>query len=586
MHSIDYLVIVIYILGMLFISAYLSKRMKSANDMFSAGGRSPWWVSGLSAFMTMFSAGTFVVWGGIAYKYGIVAIAINCCYGFAALLVGRFVAGRWKKAGVSSASEFLQLRFGDSIVQFYTWFKGLLTIFTTGGSIYALSKILSALVPLSEGHFLADPSTGFLSVGLVSIALCIVVVLIAFSGGLWAVLITDMLQFIVLTISVLLVVPLILTSVGGFDHYFANVPEGYFALTTDDFPMWFLVGWLALNFVTLGGDWAFIQRYLCVPDAKSAKKSAYLIGAMYIVSPLIWMIPPLAFRAIEPNIDAEQAYILACQYVLPVGLMGLMVAAMLSATASMATTRLNVFAGAFTEIYCRYKHNRVTDGAQVWVGRSATLVLGGILLAGALLIPQYGYTKFILDINTLLYVPLVLPTLWGLFSKRIGLAAVWLTTIIGFMGSFVLKFGLSPNGFLSSYSALASLIEWIAANTRTADVFVGVLIPFLTLFCIEKLSKEEHVGWQKLRAYTEKNKISHVTNQEQIIDTLPLTFAAFTILVIAVGLLLSSFYHSDSAIFFVTFAIALLILAYFIKRFIGKAQQQNALMTQTKVNVA
>ena len=69
--------------------------------------------------MTMFSAGTFVVWGGIAYRYGVVAIVINLSYGVAALVTGWLLAGVWRKAGVDSASEFLQLGYGSSGGQFY-----------------------------------------------------------------------------------------------------------------------------------------------------------------------------------------------------------------------------------------------------------------------------------------------------------------------------------------------------------------------------------------------------------------------------------------------------------------------------------
>src|SRR5690606_41547824 len=61
----------------LFRSGLYGGKVKNTSDLFGAGGRSPWWVSGLSGFMTMFSAGTFVVWGGIAYKHGLVAVSIK-----------------------------------------------------------------------------------------------------------------------------------------------------------------------------------------------------------------------------------------------------------------------------------------------------------------------------------------------------------------------------------------------------------------------------------------------------------------------------------------------------------------------------
>jgi len=67
METVDYIVILLYILGIVGAGMVFAGKMKNSKEMFAAGGQSPWWVSGLSAFMTMFSAGTFVVWGGIAY---------------------------------------------------------------------------------------------------------------------------------------------------------------------------------------------------------------------------------------------------------------------------------------------------------------------------------------------------------------------------------------------------------------------------------------------------------------------------------------------------------------------------------------
>ena len=129
MQTLDYVIVVLYVFGILGAGMVFAGKMKNSKQMFAAGGQSPWWVSGLSAFMTMFSAGTFVVWGGIAYRYGVVAIVINLSYGVSALLTGWLVAGVWRKAGVDSASEFLKLRYGSSVVQFYTWFKGHLCSF-------------------------------------------------------------------------------------------------------------------------------------------------------------------------------------------------------------------------------------------------------------------------------------------------------------------------------------------------------------------------------------------------------------------------------------------------------------------------
>ncbi|MDQ8180342.1 hypothetical protein [Pelagicoccus sp. SDUM812005] len=526
MQTADYIVIFLYIAGVIGAGMVFASKVKNSKDMFAAGGQSPWWVSGLSGFMTMFSAGTFVVWGGVAYRYGFVAVVINMCYGVAALLVGWFLAGYWRKLGVNSASEFLQLRFGSSIVQFYTWFQGTVGIFAVGGAIYALAKVICALIPLPEGHLLADAETGLLSVPLTSIALCLIVIIVTFSGGLWAVLMTDVLQFVILVVSVTFVVPLILIEAGGWNAFISKVPEGFTSPIAGDFTWWFLTGWIVIHFFKIGGEWSFVQRYTCVPSAKDAKKAAFIFGAMYLVSPLFWMLPALVFRTLNAEADTEQAYILACQLVLPAGMMGLMVAAMASATASAATSQLNVFAAAFTtEVYHRLINQEASETQLVFVGRILTAILGLVVIGGSLLIPRYGYTSFILDITTLLTGPLVLPTIWGLFSKKIGIKAVWSTTLVGFVAAALVKFGFSANGFLSDIGWLSFLSDWVPGHQRIADLCSGILVPVVVLVLLELIMKNEHPGWQRVEA----SKLSFHEAEEVHSSTLPAKMVAITL---------------------------------------------------------
>lgn len=568
MQLVDYIVIVFYILGIVGAGMVFAGKMKNSKDMFSAGGQSPWWVSGLSGFMTMFSAGTFVVWGGIAYRYGFVAVAISMCYGVSALLVGWFLAGYWRKLGVSSASEFLQLRFGGSIVQFYTWFQGTVGIFGMGGAVYALSKIVCALMPLPEGHILADAATGNLSVPFTSITICVMVVVITFSGGLWAVLMTDVLQFVILTSSVVFVVPLILNKAGGWHEFIAQTPEGFTSPVAADFTWWFLVGWVIIHFFKIGGEWAFVQRYTCVPTAKDAKKAAFIFGGMYLVSPLFWMLPPLVLRTIQPDVDSEQAYILACKLVLPAGMMGLMVAAMASATASMATTQLNVFAGAFTtEVYQRLFNKSASDAQLVAAGRAFTVLLGALVISGALLIPRYGYTRFILDITTLLTGPLVLPTIWGLFSKKIGMKAVWSTTLIGFVSAAVVKFGISNDGFLTGIAFLQPVVDFVNSHMRITDLMVGILVPFFVLAVLELIEKHEHPGWQRVM---ESKQTFHETEVAQA-STLPAKMVTITLMMIAVVMALLAVFDRESGRVLITFALSLFAVAGTILFFIRKS---------------
>lgn len=532
MAPLDLLVFGLYLLGLVVMGMFFVRRMKSTEEMFAAGGQSPWWLSGLSAFMTMFSAGTFVVWGGIAYEFGLVAVAICMCYGVAALLAGWFLAGLWKSLGVQSATEFLELRFGNSIVQFYTWLQGTIGIFGMGGSVYALSVLVCALVVLPEGSMLADPETGRLSVTLMSLLICAVVVVITFGGGLWAVLVTDVMQFIILTVAVVVVVPMLFLKTGGVRAFIDKSPEGFFAPVAGDFTWWFLAGWVAVHFFKVGAEWAFVQRFVCVPTPRDARKSTYLFGVMYLVSPIFWMLPPMIYRTIEAGADPEQAYILACRLVLPAGMMGLMIAAMSSATASMVTTFLNVYAGAFTtEVYRRYFRPLAGQAELVMAGRVITLLLGGLVVAGALIIPAAGsYTGYVLTTAAIFSGPLMLPTIWGLFSRKIGLRTLWVATVAGIAVAVLVKFGLGAGGWAVGWTWLQPLAELAQINARVTDLVVGSFVPLLVLAVAEVLEHSTHPGWERLRAFSAAAREQAPVKP----STLPALLCGWAVLAIAV----------------------------------------------------
>ena len=169
-----------------------------------------------------------------------------------------------------------------------------------------------------------------------------------------------------------------------------------------EFGWFFLTGWILVHYFKIGGEWAFVQRYICVPTEKEAKKAAYLFGALYLVSPTIWMLPPMLYRVIDPSANPELAYILACKYALPEGLIGLMIASMFAATVSMIDSELNVFAGVLTKDFYIRAFPRSTELRQVNMGRAFTLLLGGIVVWIAIIIPRMGGAEAVVLVITAL----------------------------------------------------------------------------------------------------------------------------------------------------------------------------------------
>lgn len=502
MTGIDWIIIGLYCLGLLAVGAIFARSNKNASDMFVAGRSSPWWLSGVSAYMTMFTAGTFVVWGGLTYEFGLVGAVICSMYGIAAFLAGRFFAGKWRATNLSTPAEFVTVRFSKKAFNFHTAYRGAY-LAMSGLSLYALAVMLCPLMPLPDGHFLRDPATGALSVDWACAILAAIVVVYTMIGGLWAVLMTDMLQFVVLSLCVVLVVPMIITKAGGFETIASNLPDGFLRPTAPGYSWIVLAGWMLVNCFQLGSEWQYIQRHLCVPTAKDAKKGMYLFGWLYLVTPIFWMAPPFIYRSMNPDADPQEAYILACKSVLPAGMIGMMIAAMFSATASSLSSALNVFAGVLTDdIYRRLKPN-ATDAETLRAGRVFTVLIGLYMVAGALILPRLGsYRDVIILVGSLINPAILLPIIWGLFSRRIGARVVWSTLVAGVGAGLLLKFGFSETGWFSGRDAFAGIVEFVKNRPRESDLIIGVIVPVTILTIAELRGANHSPGWRRLQNAT------------------------------------------------------------------------------------
>ena len=292
-------------------------------SFFAAGGAVPWSMNGLSLFMSFFSAGTFVVWGSIAYQYGLVAITIQMSMCIAGFVIGFFIAPKWWRSKALTVAEFLTSRFGKKIQQYYTYIFLFLSLGYTGAFLYPVAKIVNV-------------TTGF-DINFAILLLGGMIMIYTAVGGLWAVVVTDVLQFVILTAVVLLVIPLSIQEVQGFNNFVEQAPETFFNLFNGQYSAVFIVAFTIYNIIFIGGNWAYVQRYTSVKDANSSRKVGFLFGGLYLISPVIWMLPPMIYRVLNPDLqglEAEGAYLMICKQVLPVGVLGLMLGGMIFATAS------------------------------------------------------------------------------------------------------------------------------------------------------------------------------------------------------------------------------------------------------------
>ncbi|MDD4459319.1 MAG: sodium:solute symporter [Proteiniphilum sp.] len=540
MTTIDWIFIFLDLIGVLIIGTVFSRRMKNSQDMFVAGRNSPWWVVGISGYMTVFSAGTFVVWGGIAYRLGFVAVSILMTIGLALFLVGRFVAAKWRQSGISSPAEYLGIRFGKSAIKFYTIVGAIGRGISVAVALYAVAIIVVALIPLPEGHLFLNPETGHMSVSWAILIIGITAILYTVAGGLMAVLMIDVVQFFLLMLLVLLIIPFSLQEVGGLGTFIDKAPEGFFHLVGGEYSFIWLFLWLFLNFFLNGGDWPFVQRFISVSKPRDSKKAAYLMATLYIITPAIWMLPAMLYRIINPDANPEQAYILMSQQVLPAGLLGLMIAAMIAATSSMIDSMLNVFASVFTNDIYRPLYPQSSEKKLIRVGRIFTILYGIFIIGLAISIPYLGGAeRVVVTLISLLIGPLAIPSIWGLFSRKINKRAIWLSLGITYAIGVILKFEFILHLF--NYLPYGeSFVAMIQSNAELTDAVVGMVIPVLILIVIELMGRkrDEDDGWKNLVGYMKQHPIEDKergASNSTLLLTMKILVYACTFLGLAVG---------------------------------------------------
>jgi solute:Na+ symporter, SSS family len=540
----DTIVILVFSAFVMGIGMLFARTGRNLKSFFAGGEAVPWFIGGLSLFMSFFSAGTFVAWGSIAYKHGWVAITIQWTMCIGALITAIYLAPRWKRTGALTAAEFIRERLGLPVQKTYIFIFTLVSVFIKGSVLYPVAKLVSASLDLP-----LVPCT--IGLGLFMIAYTAV-------GGLWAVMVTDILQFVVLSAAVFILLPLSFKKVGGWEGFTNNIPDDFFNLLNGEYTLGFVAAFVIYHICYIGGNWTMVQRYTSVDSEKSAKKVAFLFAGLYLISPVIWMFPPMIYKAINPSLtglDTENAYLMICKLVLPPGLLGLMLTGMYFSTSASANTALNVVSAVFTnDIYKGMVNPAASDRQLIRVARGSSWFFGLGMIGIALLVPAAGgIVEVVLSISAISGGPLLAPPLWALFSKRLnGKATLWITCI-----------GLCVNLFFKTLAPL--LLDF--KLSRGMETIVGVGLPLLLLAAYELWARSKHVIADEYTIYTlsrdQRKRDAVEMDAEEALEIkkqnrFGLQVIAGALLFTAVMLFILSFLTTDGAL--VTAGIATVIL--------------------------
>lgn len=481
MNILDYITIILFSIGVLITGVSFSKTGKDMKSFFSGGGNVPWGMSGLSLFMGFFSAGTFVVWGSIAYSYGMVSIIIQLTMAVAGYAVGTWIAPRWHRTHSLTAAEYITGRLGVKTQKTYTYIFLAVSVFTTGSFLYPVAKIVEVTtgIPLTTAIF----ALGAFS--MVYVAL----------GGLRGVVVTDVLQFVILFAAVVIAVPLAFDKIGGVGTFFEKVPEGFFELFEGEYTPGFVIAFAIYNMFFLGGNWAYVQRYTSVKTERDSRKTGWLFGVLYTISPILWMLIPMIYRVYNPSLSGlenEGAYLLMCKEAMPDGLLGLMLGGMIFATTSSLNATLNISAGVVTNDIFKRMRPDASEKTLMNVARISTWGFGIMAIIVALLIRSMGgIVNVVISVAALTGVPVYLPVIWSLFSKRQTARTILSATFISLAINLIFKF-VTPHFGL--------------ALDRTWEMIVGTAVPVILLAGIEVVLKvKEFIAPEYMAYISERN---------------------------------------------------------------------------------
>jgi len=372
MTFIDWIIIGVYFVFVSGIAIYYSRRAgQNTSEFFLSGRRMTWWLAGISMVATTFAADTPMAVTELVAENGIAGNWIWWNFAFGGMLTVFFFARLWRRCGIQTDVEFVEIRYSGRPAAALRGIKALyfgllLNIVIIGWVSLAMETAIhvlwSDLTIFGQTSFSLGGITMSAALLVVSI-LVIAVSIFALLSGLWGVAVTDVLQFILAMAGSILMAFFVLRlpEIGGISGLKSHLPAetfqffptlgdaptaaATFALSIPAFVAFIGIQWWSSWYPGSepGGGGYSAQRMMGTASEKDATFSALLFTiAHYCIRPWPWIIVALASIVLYPDLThSREGFIMVMRDVLPAGLLGVVFAAFLAAFMSTISTQLN-----------------------------------------------------------------------------------------------------------------------------------------------------------------------------------------------------------------------------------------------------
>ncbi|MCA0991578.1 sodium:solute symporter [Pseudalkalibacillus hwajinpoensis] len=459
----DYIVLVVYILGIAWFGARFGKKQNTTKDYFLGGRSIPWWAIGLSVMATQASAITFIGAPGWGYEGGLERINtfINVPLAMAFLIAT--IVPFFYRAEVYTAYEYLERRFGAGTR-------------TLSAALFLVARGLATGVVLYAPALVLSVVTGW-DIKLTIILMAVIAVSYTVLGGISAVIWTDVIQMFVLWLGAAISIVVILVKVpGGMSSILGSASDAgmleslnfSFDLSVE-YSVWAgVIGGFFLHAAYFGTDQSQIQRVLTSKSIRESKLSLVLSGVLLIPQMLLFLFIGILLFAFyqtfgDPNIDnLNELFPLFVVNQLPAGISGLIIAGVFAAAMSSLDSALNsLSAVSIRDFYGQFVKKNASDEHYLKASRWATIFWGIYATIFAFFAANLGpVIEAVNKIGSYFYGALLGVFILAIFTKRTnGVGAV--TGIIA--------------GMLSVWGVTQfAEVSWLYNNFVGAIVSVGV----------------------------------------------------------------------------------------------------------------
>ncbi len=482
LNTLDIIVIILFFLSMVVIGIMSYFKSKNSEDYFVAGGSLPWWLAGISHHVSGHSGAVFVAYAAVAYTHGFTmyiwwAVPVAVVIVSMAKVFPVYWVRLRQAFQIQSPLEYLSIRYNVLTQQIIAWSGVLLKVFDVGAKWAAIGILLHVVAGMSM-------TTGILLSGIVTI------IYVTF-GGLWGVIVTDFIQFLVQVLGSIVMFVLVVNRLGGVNSIstvWDQLPAGHSNLFNDPYSAGFVAVMFFIYCLSYnGGIWSLATRYISSPNEKEATKAARLSGILYLLWPLILFFPMWAAPIILPGLEnPNESYGWLMLEILPKGMIGLVVASLFAATMGMTSSDVNTIAAVITRDILPVVSGKFRNDAHpLRTARITTFVFTLATLVIALNYERFGgVLGLIVNWFAALLGPTALPLLLGLLPafKSCGPKAA-----IASIGAGLLTFMISKQITFDSLALEVGLPTMVAGvvfvvvgwTTRTVPEKVTQLITVL-----------------------------------------------------------------------------------------------------------